>query len=267
MNWFYVVEGKQTGPVTETDFNELVRTGKIQPSTMVWREGMPDWKPYAQIQETAPPRLADQGGLVCAGCGQVFAPSDVIKLNHAWICAQCKPAFLQKMAEGVMTPASEGVWRQGRKLVTRSETPLPDRCVRCNEPANGFQLKRTLYWMNPFFYLLILCNLLVLLIVYLCVRKKAVLHVGFCEKHRVQRKNGLIIGWSGFGAGLLLLVAGIGIEKGWLALVGLGLLLIGPIVGGILARSINMTKMDKDGFVWIGGVNRKYLEELPEWPH
>jgi len=49
MNWYYVDSGQQTGPVDDTRMQELVRTGKIQPETLVWQEGMAAWQPYQEV--------------------------------------------------------------------------------------------------------------------------------------------------------------------------------------------------------------------------
>jgi uncharacterized RDD family membrane protein YckC len=52
MNWYYAKEGQQTGPVDEAALNDLVRTGVIREDTLVWREGMPSWQPYATARGT-----------------------------------------------------------------------------------------------------------------------------------------------------------------------------------------------------------------------
>jgi hypothetical protein len=39
-----------------------------------------------------------------------------------------------------------GVWQELGVVVCVKGAPWPDRCVRCNEPAAGYRLKRDLYW-------------------------------------------------------------------------------------------------------------------------
>lgn len=46
-NYFISVNGQQIGPMPE---NELPSHG-ITPNTLVWREGMAEWKPAAQVPE------------------------------------------------------------------------------------------------------------------------------------------------------------------------------------------------------------------------
>ena len=45
MHWYYVEDGKQAGPITEIDLKTLVRLGTINDKTLVWHEGLADWKP------------------------------------------------------------------------------------------------------------------------------------------------------------------------------------------------------------------------------
>ena len=49
-NYFYISESdkKQVGPM---DIGELV--SRIEPSTMIWRPGMPDWAPASLVPEVA----------------------------------------------------------------------------------------------------------------------------------------------------------------------------------------------------------------------
>lgn len=258
MNWFYAEGNQQNGPVSDTQLEELLSSGKITPATLVWHEGMPGWQPLNVARSAADP------GNVCIECGKSFPPDELIRLNNAPVCAQCKPVFLQRMAENAPTPSSDSLWRAGRRVVARTETVFPDRCVKCNESAGGFRLKRTLYWAHPAIYLLILCNLLILFIVYLIIRKKAIVHIGLCERHRARRKLGLIIGWSSVALGITMIVVGAIFEYGWCAGTGALILIAGGITGGVMARTVAPAKVDKE-FVWITGVNRDFVENLPEW--
>ena len=54
MNWYYVDQGQQAGPVTDAQLEELVRSGKIQPNTLFWREGMANWQAYREVHAPTP---------------------------------------------------------------------------------------------------------------------------------------------------------------------------------------------------------------------
>ena len=89
-------------------------------------------------------------------CGKAFPAEEIVTLNHSPVCAQCKPMFLQRMQESANMPSLLNLWQENKKLVARSETVFPDRCIKCNAPAGGSRLKRTLYWAHPAYLLLIL---------------------------------------------------------------------------------------------------------------
>ena len=55
-DWWYVEKHKKTGPVTEDDLRRLIKAGKIDLNTMIWKEGMELWQ---QINETE--------SLICLG--------------------------------------------------------------------------------------------------------------------------------------------------------------------------------------------------------
>jgi uncharacterized RDD family membrane protein YckC len=126
MNWYYVEAGQQTGPVDDAQLEELARSGKIQPETLVWREGMANWQPYSQakpggaaapagappVYAAAPAAGGDQ--VVCAECNGVFNVQDTIAYGNIRVCANCKPVFMQKLAEGARLNTGElnyaGFW-------------------------------------------------------------------------------------------------------------------------------------------------------------
>ena len=129
MNWYYVDLGQQAGPVNDAQFEELVRSGKIQPDTLVWREGMAAWQSCREVNAPAPSSGPPPAGgpsytpgqaaeAVCAECGNMFAIQDMIHhggaLGGIYICANCKPVFLQKLAEGAKISTGElnyaGFW-------------------------------------------------------------------------------------------------------------------------------------------------------------
>lgn len=255
----------ESGPVSDTELEELFRAGQINHDTPVRREDSAEWTSFAARQVKMAPPPISATGKTCAECGKIFPPDELVALNRSLVCAHCKPIFLQRMAEGASTPGGQGIWRQGKKLFTRSETPFPDRCVKCNAPANGFRLKRVLYWQHPAYYLLLLCNLLILLIVIMIVRKKAVLHIGLCETHRQRRKTAVAACTIGIIGGIVLIAAGATMSSGWLILLGVILFFGGAIWGVARGRSIAATKIDKE-YVWVSGVCKAFLDELPERP-
>jgi hypothetical protein len=153
-------------------------------------------------------------------------------------------------------------WRQGDLLLIHTHGgALPDRCVVCNAPANGYRLRKTFAWHPPEYYLTVLAGVLIYVIVAMFTRKTAALALGLCEQHRVRRRNALIVAWGGFALSFVLMFVGATNDSAALMLgsvVGMGVL---PIVGGLMARVASVSKID-DGHAWLR-VGRPFLESLP----
>ena len=114
MDWQYVEQGEQKGPVTDEELGRLFVSGRIDDQTFVWHQGLPEWVAYKEIKATLtplpvtppplPPPLPPDvipgpGEVVCAECLRKFPASDTIQYREVHICAGCKPVFLQKLAE------------------------------------------------------------------------------------------------------------------------------------------------------------------------
>jgi uncharacterized RDD family membrane protein YckC len=126
MNWYYVENGRQAGPVPEETLPALIREGTVRLDTLLWREGMEQWKALQDLSGTEPPFLgavqaalaeavaegrpssvppggfpSGEGRALCAECRRVFSTGDMIPFGEQWVCADCKPLFFQRIREGV----------------------------------------------------------------------------------------------------------------------------------------------------------------------
>jgi hypothetical protein len=96
MPWYYVEDGIQQGPVAEAELRAWLAAGRLSDHTLVWQEGMSEWRP---AREALP--LAPGDGVTCGSCGKAFLASDMIELEGRPVCATCKPRVLQQIQEGV----------------------------------------------------------------------------------------------------------------------------------------------------------------------
>jgi len=62
MDWYYVENGRRIGPISESTMDSLVRAGAIGGGTLVWREGMADWRPYAEARPGEPAAAGSAAG-------------------------------------------------------------------------------------------------------------------------------------------------------------------------------------------------------------
>jgi uncharacterized RDD family membrane protein YckC len=125
MNWHYLEDGQQRGPVTEEQFTQLVQQGIIRPDTLIWCKGMEKWQRYGELvpadptattQPAATELAAGDGSLhihhsatdgqtatreaACSQCGAVVPVSPLVNLGSAQLCPQCQGARARMMATG-----------------------------------------------------------------------------------------------------------------------------------------------------------------------
>jgi uncharacterized RDD family membrane protein YckC len=136
MSWYYAENNERRGPIEEAAFQTLVSTGTITPDTLVWREGFTDWIPYAKatpatsaaspVLTAAASPLETTGATVssaaaCSQCGRLFPADDMVSYENRYVCADCKPAFFQKIKEGASIVGQQefaGFWiRFGAKFL------------------------------------------------------------------------------------------------------------------------------------------------------
>lgn len=161
-------------------------------------------------------------------------------------------------------PIDGGLWREGSILVAVKGTLFPDRCVKCNAPAEGYRLKRFLYWHHPAYYLVILvCNILIYIIVAQIVRQTATFYIGLCKQHRRTRRNAIMTGWLMILLGVCLFIVAISRENGWLAFAALAPTLHGIFYGILGSQMIRAKRIDKT-YAWIAGTSPEFLATLPE---
>ena len=48
--WYYAKGGQQLGPVNAEGLKQLAAAGQLQPSDLVWREGMAAWRKRARFE-------------------------------------------------------------------------------------------------------------------------------------------------------------------------------------------------------------------------
>src|SRR5437879_1322091 len=100
MNWYYVDAGQQAGPISEDALATLAGSGKIQPDTLVWREGMASWLPYSQAKPggslNAPPVIRAGPGTAIDTLAAMGAASVGVAYGGFWI------RFVAKILDGLI---------------------------------------------------------------------------------------------------------------------------------------------------------------------
>jgi len=124
MKWYYAEGGKQLGPIEEAELDDLVRQGVVRDETLVWREGMAAWQRHGAVRGSgagsataaaaaAPPVPAMAGAgdsRYCSECGRSVPASQLSTFGDISVCAQCRPAYDQRLREGGSTRRFGGFW-------------------------------------------------------------------------------------------------------------------------------------------------------------
>jgi fatty acid desaturase len=142
---------------------------------------------------------------------------------------------------------------------------LPNRCIRTNvETSPECERRKTLYWASPWIALLILFNLLVLLIVYVLVRKKC--EITFSEaKHLTRRRrNRVLFMVLMVAASVGAVIAGLATEVGALVVVGVLAFVISLIALVFVAQPPIRIVRHQDGQFWIRGCSTAFLRDIPQ---
>src|SRR5262245_15383448 len=165
-------------------------------------------------------------------------------------------------------PPFAGLWRQGDLLIMHKRAPLPDICLKSNQPATR-RLKRILTWHHPAIYLTILLHVFVYAIVALILRKTATIHIPLTEEWIAIRWRRMIFSWSTIGLSVLLFAASLLVidQQTWapLALIASILLFLGAAIYGLLSCRLVSPKRMTDDYIWLKGVHADFLNRLEPW--
>ncbi len=118
MEWYYSFNGQQTGPVADPELEQLVAAGVILPDTLVWHEGMAEWKPYRLAAPVGVPSFAAPSAgppgfpaawpanqRFCSECGKSYPAGDLLQYGQSSVCGSCKDPFLRRMGGGLPAAA------------------------------------------------------------------------------------------------------------------------------------------------------------------
>jgi len=156
----------------------------------------------------------------------------------------------------------QGCWAEDKLLIARPNTVLPPRCVKCNQPAELPMKKRNFRWHHPAYYLLVLVNILIYVIVAVVVQKQAKVTVGLCRFHRRRRFQTLLACWLAFLFGIVLIIASAIYHFDFLIIPGVILIPVGLIFAVLFSRLLTPVGIDKSQ-VRLKGCGKAFLESLP----
>jgi hypothetical protein len=215
--------------------------------------------------------LAAYGGqtTTCPMCQQPFtlpAINAAAPLGAAPVIAYANP---------YTNTAPAGLFDDGTGLVMYKGSIGPDRCVKCNAPAEGYQWRKTFYWHHPAFYFMILFpGLLIYAIVALCIRKSGRISIGLCPVHRATRRRHIWIAWGIFFLSLAFFIGGPYLGSGkphgeadtyiLTGVLGGIVLLLASLIYGAVAVPVVAPRRIDDHYVYLSRAGEPFLATLPK---
>lgn len=175
-----------------------------------------------------------------------------------------KTVFLD---EEILPADPSAAYRDRKMLVARKGAVLPDRCLKCNAPAEGFRFNRSLSWHRPIWFVLLLNGLFLYLVVYFLVRWRGSVTVGLCPHHRQRRMRAIAIGWLLIlaGTGIAIAAAAVPSNLAPILVVSGIVVLLGGITSGMLGSQVLVPKRIDKNYIWLSHVSPDYLADLPDW--
>lgn len=170
-------------------------------------------------------------------------------------------------AFGGMMPGAVagGVWRHGDQLLVYKYAQLPDRCIKCNSPASGGRVARTLYWHPPWVYAFLFLGPLLYLVVAAIIQKRARVELTVCAGHAAKRRNLILAGWVLFLLALSGIVIGVNGNSALFGLLGVLFFLTWVVVLLVVNQFVSVVRIDGE-YVWIKNVASEFLASLPPSP-
>ena len=189
----------------------------------------------------------------CPHCG-------LVNFSHAEICKRCQAAL--NGVDGTAEPSPKplvGAWRDRRWLVNQLSLPLEPRCIKCSESEDVSYKPVSLKVYSAWSLLTQLAGVRVF--------RMVPIEIPLCRRHRSGLDKvaiGLVlVGLAGCILGFALLQMS-SILPIVIFSLGFFVMAAGFISSVIRSNEVRVWRF-KDPYIWLWGVDRSYLDGLPEW--
>lgn len=98
--------------MSQAELDQLVHDGVVTQDTLVWRDGMGEWRPYPSVFPGGAPPV-DPDTEICAVSGKRYPRREMVQYEGKWISAEHRDAFFERLREGIPQPGQfhyAGFW-------------------------------------------------------------------------------------------------------------------------------------------------------------
>ena len=151
----------------------------------------------------------------------------------------------------------------GKHIMCGTPVALPAICVITGETEDIVLIRKTVTWVPKWIYITLLAGVLILLIVYLLLRKECKTSYYLSRRLRNRKRWMIFAGFVGFFGGIALMIAGADSQVPEI-LVPLGLFsLIGSLVLLILGQPpIKAVRHENGVKFWLKGFRQPFFDQL-----
>ena len=158
----------------------------------------------------------------------------------------------------------QGVWQHQKMLVVSKESVFHDRCVICNNDANGRTMAKTLFWHSPLLLPLLILSLPFYFFLAVFFRKMITVRFPVCFKHWLIRMVFSVIGVVLFPTGLFMGIYAISMGTPIWILIGILCTLSGMAMLGYVRNPV-WALIIKDEYAVVRGAHPEFVEHFPKW--
>jgi len=160
-------------------------------------------------------------------------------------------------------------WRWGAFLILPDTAALPQLCARCGQSTDRPLQPRTLRWINPLFFIMLVISPPLFVLVSLIGQRKGTLFVTLCEAHEQRQCKFNRAFWAlliaALGQGVLSIVLMVTLDRQWplvLLLSSFFTLLASAVVHNIGARVVSVEKIEKRT-IWLKNLPAAFFAGVP----
>jgi hypothetical protein len=152
-------------------------------------------------------------------------------------------------------------WRCGAMLVAEHGATLPCRCVRCNRPVASPPIRCKLFLAPGNWWLPTVLGVLPWYLARAATGRRSFVRAHFCDIHLGRQRAAIRIAALLWATGALMIALAF-LRHGLDAFAGVIAILAGLMLWLLSPGSLSATRID-DEHVWVEGVDRAFLAELP----
>lgn len=154
-SWYYSINGRQNGPVTDDGVRQLYRDGYLPASTLFWQaglEGWVSWEEFMRVSSRQPPfdiadyarqkgykvpepvgqsvvsddfwadEILSEGGATCMQCGGNFPLEEFVEIDGKRLCITCETTLQITVTSPKKKTNKIGDKKKTVKIEERSKT-------------------------------------------------------------------------------------------------------------------------------------------------